>query len=99
MKIRASKNGSMITFYKESTLESVLCDAASILVLIFLLGIDLLLSKLVGRSWVIDILTVFMFLIYMSKGMKDKEISIQEASEEINKLIDEMNNKEQIKKY
>ena len=89
MKVRCMKMGKVITWVKETTLESVLCDCFSILVILGLFGINLILSKMFGRSWVIDTFTVFAFIAYMSQGMREKEITHKEAIDEINKMLEE----------
>ena len=89
MKVRCMKSGKTITWVKETTFESVLCDCFSIFVLLIIFAINLLLSKMFGRSWVIDIFTVFIFIAYVVQGMNTKEITHEEAVEEINKMLEE----------
>ena len=54
-----------VVVYAETTLQSVVNDLLSCLVIVVVVGMDILFSRYVGRSFIIDLFAVGMILIFM----------------------------------
>lgn len=74
--------------YKETTTQSILSDLASMLVIVVLFGMNILLSKLIGSSWMLDALCIFFLLmyIYTSVSRKEEVKSMEEVKQELDNL-------------
>jgi hypothetical protein len=74
--------------YKEKTWQSILSDIVSALVVIIMIGMDILFSKYVCHSWVIDIFVVTCICLYFF-GIKNSKQEIKDKQELIN-IINEL---------
>lgn len=89
MRIFIKKTKESMVVYKESTLQSLLSDFVTAIVMILLIGLDILFSKIVGRSIVIDVLVCCLLIMYLfTFGAKKEEVSsIDEVKKELDKLV------------
>ena len=88
MKIYIRKTKSTLIVHKETTTKSILSDLASILVIVVLFGMNILFSKLIGESWMLDVLCVFVLLVYFYSTVSGKEQvkTIEEVKQELDNL-------------
>ncbi len=77
-----------IVVYRETTIQSILSDFITIIVLIVAIGLDILFSIYIAHSAVIDVLVVSMILLYMFgfAGKKKTEFKKEEIIKEIENL-------------
>jgi len=73
---------------KETTLQSVLSDSMTILVLISAFACDIAFSLLVTHSFLFDLLTFLMIAIYVFGVVENKKEEI--TKEELNKIIESL---------
>ena len=88
MKIYINKSGERFEIIKETTTQSILTDLATMLVVMFIFGIDFLFAYYIHHSWVLDIFTVIMFIAIVSMKLK-KKIKI-ETKEDLIKIINNL---------
>ena len=74
-----------IIVYKETTLQSVISDLISALVMLVLIGSDALFSIYIGRSFIIDLMIVVLFLVYIFQFAKSKKVKT--TKEELIKML------------
>ena len=74
--------------YKESLTQSIISDIITAFVMILLIGADIAFALLVTHSFVIDIVTVSLFLIYIF-GMGKSKYEMHSKAE-LTKIIDEI---------
>ncbi|KAA6348678.1 hypothetical protein EZS27_003911 [termite gut metagenome] len=84
---KVSKTGILI--YKETTLQSVISDLISILVILVLIGADIAFSILVSPSFVLDILASSIFLIYLVGHANNRKEEIK-TKEEFKKMFEKL---------
>jgi hypothetical protein len=73
--------------YKETTLQSILSDLMTIMVIIILIGSDIVFSMLVTRSFVIDTVVTALFLLYLF-GFKHRKEEVKSGVEVFDMLSD-----------
>jgi len=85
MKVRITKlkNGSFV-FHKETTLQSVISDGMTLLVLLILIGVDILCCIYVQHLLIIDILVLAGIFLYLDTSRDKSDISKEEFLKEIN---------------
>ena len=73
---------------KETTLQSILSDVLTILVLAVAFACDIVFSLLVTHSFLFDLLVFAMIVLYISNSLKNRkeEFTKEELIEKINKL-------------
>ena len=88
MKIYITKTKSTLIVHKETTTQSNLSDIASILVIVVLFGMNILFSKLIGESWMLNALCVFVLLEYFYSSVSGKAQikTIEEVKQELDNL-------------
>jgi membrane protein implicated in regulation of membrane protease activity len=59
-------------FYKESLITSILSDMITILAVLFAFAADYILTKLIGHSWLFDLIPFIMFMVYLSAISKKR---------------------------
>ena len=76
--------------HKETTTQSILSDIASILVIVVLFGMNILFSKLIGESWMLNALCTFSLIMYihihMNVSGKEQVKTIEEVKQELDNL-------------
>ena len=82
------KTKTTLKIYQETTIQSILTDVVSSLVILIVIGLDILFSKYIGRSTFLDITVCFILLIFLFGFMMKKEKIL--TKEELHNLIDEM---------
>ena len=82
-------NNDTFIVIQETTLQSIVSDIFSILVLLAAFGANIAFSLLVCHSFILDVFVVFIICLYFfSEGRKkQKKILSKEQIEEINKII------------
>ena len=73
---------------KESTFQSVISDAVTILVLIVAFACDIAFSLLVTHSFLFDLLVVGIIILYLAGTSKEKKT--EKTKEEINEIINSL---------
>ena len=88
MKIYIRKTKSTLIVHKETTTQSILSDIASILVIVVLFGMNILFSKLIGESWMLNALCTFSLIVYIHMNVSGKEQvkTIEEVKQELDNL-------------
>ena len=66
------RHGSYI-IHKETTIQSILSDLATALVLVVAIGLNILFSLLVAHSFIIDVITLVVIITYFYGASKGKK--------------------------
>lgn len=88
MRIYVKKIKDGFILYDETTTQSVISDAMTMLVIIVLFAIYIIVSKIIGHSIVIDVITSALLLLYLFTSFKRKEKILNK--QQLHDLIDKL---------
>jgi hypothetical protein len=89
MKIYIKKVGKSFEILKETTTQSILSDAVTSLVIVTLFAADIVFSKLVMHSFIIDFFVCFVLISYILNCFRNRKKEVK-TKEDLHKIIDEL---------
>jgi len=88
MKFIVKKTGKLLIVTTETNKQSIITDIVTIIVATFLVGVLCVYAYFFGRSWVFELVGVFVFFLFTFSKIGEKKKTY--TKEEFKKMIDEL---------